>query len=243
MNAVDKLYMTMIRNIESLIGESMNARIERLRLILGDYFDLIEINYLKKSLDGDQVEDLKNVAFKNGKNANLAVSLLLNVGLRLGEIIHLRKMDIDVESQEIIVQDHVNGEKVEWTPPTAASERRVKFNTDVAKDLYPLLEKAIKNEDYILSSGSKKGESTRYSQSSFVTLINRVALQAESIKKNIGTNVMRRTCAMRRIENFEDPGRIARDMGYDAIYQLFKFCFDFEIRGDGSGIHAKLKGD
>lgn len=160
-------------------------------------------------------EELKRFFNQEMKSSARNVFLmLLNTGMRFGELANLRWADIDFENKLITIRSREN-----FTPKTRNSNRIIPMNTTVFNILSSLYDKNIKDEDFVMKS--EKGQQIR--ERYLYGLCNKIGKKAE-ISGSINLHKFRHTFATHLVQRGVRIEEIQKLLGHSSIKETLIYA-------------------
>ncbi|MHA1733567.1 MAG: tyrosine-type recombinase/integrase [Promethearchaeota archaeon] len=182
------------------------------------------VRRLKFALSQKQRDELVERARRNPKHYAIIRSQL-ETGLRVGELANLTVPQVNLSGEPLIrvVARESDRYHAAWAPKTAAGNRRIPINASIRDLLAAQIGR--RNVGYVFVS-NKGG---KYNEKSLIRMINKYAIECESIGHNIGSHALRRTYAS--VLNNEPEttiGDISRLLGHESVRTTMAYLYTID---------------
>lgn len=186
-------------------------------------FKIYRIERLKFALNPTQRKDLLTVATRQNRRHYRIIKVLMEAGIRVGEIVNLTIPQANLVSGEIRIEAREKTRWEEaWQPKTKSGNRRIPIHEGLADLLAEDVGK--RNRGYIFES--QKGG--HYEKSSIIRFVNRYAKLAPSIGHTIGAHALRRTYASQLLNQGASIGDISKLLGHSSIRTTMIYLFKID---------------
>lgn len=137
--------------------------------------------------DKSMIEDMKRELLKNGLRDYMMFVFGINSGLRVGDILKLKAVDVRDKTHVTIREEKTNKPK--------------RFKIISIKDEIDNYIKGMKDEEYLFKS--QKGNNKPITRIQAYRILNKAAKNV-GIKENIGTHTLRKTFGYHHYQQFKD---------------------------------------
>lgn len=194
------------------------------------YLEVDEIKKVLKQLDGHPVYQRM-------------IKVLVNTGLRFGELVAIQESDIDFDNNSIRISKTYNPFYDHIDTPKSGKERTIYFNKDLKSVLreqiiytkeLKLIKQLDKSIDYVFLNG--RGKPVKLG--TFNSLLKTIALPS---KKNVTAHYFRHTYITLMVQEGVDRQLIARQVGHSSLEMIDRVYAHFTEQMERNQKEMQLK--
>lgn len=203
-----------------------------------DQMKKYKIKKFRFALSFKQIKELLETASSYSRTHELIIDMQWSTGLRVGELVHLRFQDLNLTSNTITINTHIEDEYTDtWYPKTSSGRRIITMPETLVRKLkgYSKDEKRKRGYFFISHKGSL------FREESVIGFINKYACSTSSIGHNIGSHTLRRTYASYLAHLNKPIGEISYALGHKSIEITMKYLYKIESAEAGKDLADSIE--